>query len=77
MNNILKHSGATEVEIVLRKVKAGLNLVIQDNGNGFDAGIHGDGIGLMNINNRASLYNGVVNINSSPGSGCKMEIAFG
>jgi signal transduction histidine kinase len=36
LNNIVKHSGATEVHITLAKVPGGLKLFIQDNGKGID-----------------------------------------
>lgn len=75
-NNILKYAAATEVIIELRKELSDLLLHINDNGKGFDTTRIRHGIGLKNISNRACIYNGTVNILSSPGNGCKMKIVF-
>ena len=76
MSNILKHAGASEVKIELRKEKNDLILVITDNGKGFDTSAKGKGIGLKNIKNRAELYDGTVQIVCPPGKGCTMKIVF-
>ena len=36
LNNIVKHAGATRVEIILNQVQGGLTLLIQDNGKGIN-----------------------------------------
>ena len=75
LNNILKHAHASEVDILIREDRY-LVVVISDNGRGFDVETKRKGIGLKNINNRAELYNGIVEIASSPGNGCSMQITF-
>jgi signal transduction histidine kinase len=69
INNIIKHSGATEVAIQLIKSKSKLLLIVEDNGHGFDSKSKGDGIGLMNIKSRLNTINGKVNFEPSPNSG--------
>jgi PAS domain S-box-containing protein len=76
LNNIIKHSEASEAEIELKKRGNGLLLIIKDNGKGFDTSVKRKGIGLKNIEHRTEIYNGNVEIISSPGNGCKMEISF-
>jgi PAS domain S-box-containing protein len=76
LNNILKHSEASEAEIELKNGKDGLILSINDNGKGFNTTEIRKGIGLKNIEHRVETYNGNVEIISSPGNGCKMEISF-
>ncbi|HVK96944.1 MAG TPA: ATP-binding protein, partial [Flavisolibacter sp.] len=76
LNNIIKHSGATEVEISVKTDDEGFKVCISDNGNGFDPSLKKNGVGLKNIYNRAELNNGRVQINSAPGEGCKMNIIF-
>ncbi len=76
LNNILKYSGASEVEIELKKETAFLIVSIKDNGKGFAPSENSKGIGLKNIKHRAELFNGVMHIISSPGNGCKMKIIF-
>ncbi|HEV8084665.1 MAG TPA: PAS domain S-box protein [Chitinophagaceae bacterium] len=75
-NNILKHAEASEVEIELKKEAKNLIIVINDNGKGFDSSLKMDGIGIRNIKNRALIYNGAVEIISSPGNGCEMKVTF-
>lgn len=76
LNNIIKYANATVVEILLKDRCNNLVVVITDNGNGFDTNAKKCGIGLKNISNRAGLYNGIVEIISSPGNGCTMQITF-
>ncbi len=49
---------------------------IEDNGIGFDVNSQRKGIGINNILRRAEMYNGVVEIDSAPGKGCKIHIQF-
>ena len=58
VNNISKHSKATEVAIQLFKNKNNLVLIVEDNGRGFDSKSKRDGIGLMNITSRLSTIHG-------------------
>jgi two-component system sensor histidine kinase UhpB len=76
MSNVLKHSKATESEIKLTVLKNQLYVSISDNGIGFDPRKRMKGIGLMNITSRAEVHNGVVEIISSPGNGCTLEITI-
>jgi two-component system sensor histidine kinase UhpB len=75
VSNILKHANATEVDIEIKENR-GLQIIIRDNGKGFDLFAKKDGIGLTNIKNRAEIYNGKVEIITSPGMGCTMNIYF-
>lgn len=76
MSNIIKHSKATEAEIKLAANKKELQIVISDNGIGFDQKKRMKGIGLMNITSRAEVHNGDVDIFSSPGNGCTLKISI-
>ena len=75
IHNILKHSGATEVDISIVYSGSSFQLNISDNGNGFDpANMNGRGIGLYNMQDRAKLLNGVLKITSRPGEGCHVNL---
>lgn len=76
LNNILKYAEATKVEIAIRTGGHCLTVCINDNGKGFDLSAKKPGIGIRNINSRAGLYNGSVEILSSEGNGCKMKVTF-
>lgn len=68
LNNIVKHSQATEINVQLYGQANFLTLMIEDNGEGFTSG-NTSGKGLFNMENRAKLMKGEVNIESSPGKG--------
>ena len=73
-NNILKYSKASFVLLKIVQDNENLSLIIKDNGIGSDTSKKISGIGLMNIKARASLFNGEVNIHSSPGKGFELSI---
>ncbi|MFO7446009.1 MAG: 7TM diverse intracellular signaling domain-containing protein [Ignavibacteriaceae bacterium] len=69
LNNIIKHSKASEVNISMFTDNNNFKMIISDNGTGFDeAGII-KGEGLKNLRNRAAQMNGEIGIDSICGSG--------
>jgi two-component system, NarL family, sensor histidine kinase UhpB len=74
LNNTLKHADASVIAININGTDDKINLEIIDNGVGFDTNTHSEGIGMTNIQTRAGLFNGKMEIVSSPGKGCKMNI---
>ncbi|HTE27894.1 sensor histidine kinase [Flavitalea sp.] len=76
LNNILKYSKASVVEIVIQQNAERLELKISDNGIGFDLNQKRAGIGLTNIINRATTFNGKVLLDSEPGRGCTINASF-
>ncbi len=75
MNNIIKHAQAKQVVIELYRDEK-IRLSIIDDGMGFDTGQKRSGIGLNNIQTRTELYAGKLDIQSSPGHGCKIKIEY-
>lgn len=69
INNIVKHSGANEVNVQLFKSGQNIILIIEDNGKGISKDDKKDGIGLMNISSRLDTIHGKVNFEASPNSG--------
>lgn len=67
LNNAVKHSGATRIEVLVSCDKSFLVLEIRDNGKGFlPAGREQDqGIGLYTIRERVELLGGIIRIESS------------
>lgn len=74
LNNILKHAEASSIAITLDVSVSKVQLKIADDGKGFDTNRQRNGIGITNIINRAELFNGKVEIESSPGKGCSLLI---
>lgn len=67
--NILKHARATEVNIQLNLHREEIQLLLEDNGVGFDSGSHYDGLGIRNMKSRIALYEGSLVVDSMPGKG--------
>ena len=76
MNNIYKHAQAKTMIIHLKAEDGCLSLSIADNGVGFDTLKKDNGIGLRNIRSRVEFYSGNMNIISSPGKGCRLEVTI-
>lgn len=73
LNNIIKHSNATQVNMQFRKTKQYLIFTIDDNGTGITDTLN-EGIGLLNIKSRAENINGKFNIESTVGTGTSATI---
>ena len=72
INNSLKHSGCSKIEISLLLDKTTLSLEYCDNGCGFNmAEIGSTGMGLSNIFSRIDTLNGEIKINSEKGGGMR------
>ncbi|MEO6548272.1 MAG: PAS domain S-box protein [Ferruginibacter sp.] len=75
-NNILKYSHASMVHLTIAHENGKILLNIKDNGVGFDKTKKTQGVGLLNIKTRASLFNGTMSVISSPGKGCELKVSF-
>lgn len=76
VTNVLKHADASQLVIELIADSTSISLSITDNGKGFDIEKvkARKGVGLHNIANRTELFNGRMNMVTSPGNGCKLNI---
>lgn len=77
-SNIIKYAEASVVAIHVKAKDNTVYTVIRDNGKGFDASVSQikNGIGIINMNSRASAHGGTLKIVSSPGKGCLVELSF-
>jgi PAS domain S-box-containing protein len=76
LNNIIKHSKATQATISLFQSKNSTTLVISDNGRGFDTSQTQGGTGMANIRSRAVSYKGVADFVSGHDHGCVLTVNF-
>lgn len=77
LNNILKHAGATEVNIKIESNNSNINITLTDNGKGFEKEkTRKFGNGLKNMESRMSDISGTITIESNPGKGTKTLISF-
>lgn len=77
LNNIIRHSGASEASIDLYNRESHILVVIQDNGLGFDPARisqSGTGSGLINIKERVELLGGSIQIESQLNEGTEIII---
>lgn len=77
LNNVAKHSGATQaaVRLTLRPGRVALNII--DDGRGFDpASVPGDHLGLRIMRERADAIGAVVTIASEPGEGTEVSVEW-
>lgn len=72
LHNIMKYAEATEVQIIFEKDRFGLQLIIQDNGIGFNVEEEKEGLGLLHMGERISQLKGKTVIQSVVGEGTKI-----
>lgn len=78
MNNVLKHSGATEVWLRIRMDEDRFRISIEDNGCGIDplAGEKTARNGVKNMRSRIEEIRGAFELNSTPGKGTRVGISL-
>jgi signal transduction histidine kinase len=76
VNNAIKHSGETRIEVELREDSGGIHLSISDSGKGFDvdSALRGKGLGLISMMERVRLVNGTIGIESRPMGGTNIQV---
>jgi two-component system sensor histidine kinase UhpB len=76
LNNIVKHSGAKDVLMSVKRRNNVIEVEIKDDGKGFNVAARRKGIGFKNIQSRAELLNGKMEVISTPGKGCMLLVSF-
>jgi signal transduction histidine kinase len=77
LNNVLKHSGATEVWLRLTLVNFTVCLEVEDNGRGFRPDtVTPSGNGLGNMKSRLAECGGRMNLATTPTHGTKIQLVF-
>ena len=78
LHNILQHSQATHVDIVLAHAASHITLSVRDNGRGFDPAttVNGGGMGLTNLRRRADKLGGEMSLVSAPRQGTALVITI-
>jgi hypothetical protein len=76
LNNMIKHSQARQIEILLEGRETGMILVLTDDGIGFNVEekLTSGGAGLHNLRSRANLISAQLTIVSAPASGTQITI---
>jgi len=78
VNNAIKHSGAEQINVQVIQEKTRINLVVQDNGVGFDTNTlqPEKTTGIRSIRSRVESLGGQLEILSYPGKGTEFQVNF-
>jgi two-component system, NarL family, sensor kinase len=76
VNNVIKHAQATSLDISINQDETGIDVMIEDNGKGFNFSEANkkDGIGLQNIKSRIEYLKGTVEWNTAENKGTLVAI---
>jgi PAS domain S-box-containing protein len=74
INNLIRHSGCTRANVAFTNVDSSLELVITDNGRGFDTDRATEGNGLASIRQRAASLGGTLQIDSRQEQGTTVRL---
>ncbi len=65
IHNIIKHASANQINMSITQTDDGINLMVEDDGVGFNTSLVNSGLGLKNIHSRVKLINGYFDVDSS------------
>ncbi|NQX91301.1 MAG: sensor histidine kinase [Flavobacteriales bacterium] len=74
LNNAIKHSKASQLNVNMKTVDGLVQLDVSDNGKGFDTNQQSEGLGLLSLQNRVQIIDGELKISSVEGSGTHVQI---
>ncbi|MEM7086344.1 MAG: sensor histidine kinase [Bacteroidota bacterium] len=76
VTNVIKHAEASEATISITQHKDSLNIIVEDNGRGFDTQIiqQKEGMGLSGVERRVEHLEGTLEVDSTPGKGTSVLI---
>lgn len=80
INNSMKHAGATSIRITSRQMPGKVELMVQDNGKGFDKGMlerkSQRSFGMINIEERIKMLRGKFDLETAADKGVKLTFSI-
>ncbi|HXV05632.1 MAG TPA: ATP-binding protein, partial [Solirubrobacterales bacterium] len=76
LNNVAKHAGAGGVTLRVAEGDSRLDVVVADDGRGFDPAADHSGFGVAGMRERVELVGGELDIESVPGAGTRVMAAI-
>ena len=75
-NNVVKHAGAQHLMVQVNRYTDQINLIVEDDGKGFDVeeALRSDGLGMKSVRSRIAYMNGEIDIHSNPGRGTTVSV---
>jgi len=77
LTNAAKHAGAERVRVEVERVNGTVDVVVEDDGHGFDPGAASPGLGLVGMRERVELTGGRLEIRSRPGTRVSARLPVG
>ena len=74
LTNAIRHSEASRIDLILSYKPKGTEVILQDNGKGFNLSAHHKGFGLISIKERAKKIDAKVKIISNSRKGSKLTV---
>ncbi|HEY4690294.1 MAG TPA: sensor histidine kinase [Anaerolineae bacterium] len=74
LGNAVRHSAAKQIRLSLRRAGNVIELIVQDDGRGFDLSAHREGLGLHSMRERAESLGGVCEVSSTSGQGSTVRV---
>jgi signal transduction histidine kinase len=79
LTNVARHAAASRCQVELRKQDAGIALVVEDDGKGFDQALLSSGqaprgLGLLGMRERVNGLRGDFRLETSPGTGTRLTV---
>jgi two-component system sensor histidine kinase UhpB len=76
LTNVARHAQAERIDVTLTADDGLYELVIADNGRGYEAATTSQGMGLSGIRERCQALKGTLNLVTAPGAGVRIELIF-
>jgi len=79
LTNVIRHAGASHVEVAVKRVDSELHLSIHDDGVGFDVAAarqraqRGGSLGMLSMQERVTLAGGTFTVQSTAGYGTQID----
>jgi signal transduction histidine kinase len=76
LTNVTKHARAQRVEVRLSDADTAIEVLVRDDGRGFDSHRRSSGFGLVGMRERLALVGGTLDIDSDPGEGTTLRASI-
>ncbi len=76
LNNVVKHSGAGRVRVLVEERNSEVAIAVEDDGRGIGDGGGGDGFGLLGMRERIALVGGTLVITDAEGGGTRVSASL-
>jgi signal transduction histidine kinase len=76
LTNAVRHAGATRIHVKVREHEGRVEILVEDDGRGFEVQARRGGFGLVGMRERVELERGTLQVTSRPGDGTRVEVTL-